>query len=280
MKFFTTFLLILLSISVSAQKVKKSKNEKTFYTTIVTLNDGTILNVLLGDLYDEERTELPGFIGQSLIKNDYFPLNIRFPYKDSENGEVKFLKFDDIHRIKVLNNEESLLEYERLIMKQLDRKNNWVDKNYSALVPILYEGKINMYGFTTFLCEKTNCMFANQEIFMKKPDSDFAIAPVDTDITILGVLAGRNRTFDSLIEIGKDCVSFKNYIEDLREQFKNKENRKTEEKMRKDTYEKIYEQAKLIKEYKESKDFLDSGKANYETNFWLKFIKEYEKNCQ
>lgn len=115
---------------------------------------------------------------------------------------------------------------------------------------------------------------------MKKPDSDFAIAPVDTDITILGVLAGRNRTFDSLIEIGKDCVSFKNYIEDLREQFKNKENRKTEEKMRKDTYEKIYEQAKLIKEYKESKDFLDSGKANYETNFWLKFIKEYEKNCQ
>jgi hypothetical protein len=260
--YFFTF--IILSIFINAQR--------SFVPVEITKSDGTTENVLLRDIYFPNTNSYMGIIKQSKNKS-IFEKEQKFEYKTSENSSIQKISYNDIQKIKVLDrNDDLILGFEKLNIKEVNRNGILSDKNYDAILPILYEGKMNIYGYNYLICSKNNiiseCRYFTTVIYVKNNKSDFAVMPVDID-KISGFNSGGmdDKFIQAFKYAGSDCAEFLKYINDLDKQLKTSDFKKKIKQDFKDYY-------------RNNSGNPNDIMAKYTLDFYKGIVSEYEKNCE
>lgn len=244
--------------------------QRSFVPVEITKSDGTKENVLLRDIYFPDSNSYMGIVKQSKNKS-IFEKEQKFEYKISENSPIQKISYNDIQKIKILNkNNDSILGFEKLNIKEVNRNGVVSDKNYDAILPILYEGKMNIYGYNYLICKNSissDCRYFTTVIYVKNNKSDFAVMPVDID-KISGFNSGGmdDKFIQAFKYAGSDCAEFSKYIDDLNKQLKNSDFKKKIKQDFKDYY-------------RNNRGNPNDIMARYTLDFYKGIIGEYEKNC-
>lgn len=95
---------------------------------------------------------------------------------------------------------------------------NKVLKNYDAFLPILYEGKINIYGYDYFICVNgsSGCSYNTTMLYIKNQADAIAYMPIDYDR--IGQFAWGSiskRFIAAFREVGRNCNNFQKYIDEI-----------------------------------------------------------------
>jgi len=274
---------LLIFSSFNAQNKKK---DAEFIPVEITKENGETENVLLRGVYSPRHESYVGVIGQSYKPNSMYPMNLHFEYKNIEDideesdkkPEIKKIKFNDLKKIRVLDYQQGdIVGYEKLKILEFDSDMKLGHKNYEILAPILYEGKINMYGFDLYI----NNFYMSTLIYLKKDGDPYAVMPIDYDRnSILKMKASSERFIKSLRQIGGKCTPFSNYIDELEKKFE-------KESVTKEMARGSWEYSKKVRnENKETnvplskrRRELDKGNHDYTVNYIQEVIDVYEKNC-
>lgn len=270
----------------SSFNAQKKKTDAEFIPVEITKENGETENVLLRGVYSPKHQSYAGVIGQSYKPNSFYPMNVYFQYKriediDEESDkkpEIKTITFNDLKKIRVLDyQQDDIVGYEKLKIIEFDSDMKPRHKNYEVLAPIIYEGKINMYGFDLYI----NNYYMSTLIYLKKDGDPYAVMPVDYDRnSILKMKASSDRFIASLRQIGGKCSPFSNYIDELEKKFE-------KESITKEMARGAWEYSKKVRKENKESDVplskrtkqLDKGNHDYAVNYIQDVIDAYEKNC-
>jgi len=279
-KLFTAISLVV-SIAVFSQKTDKNKSD--YAPVEITKSDGSKMTVLF------KRITLPSISTFKEVFGGNQNTNVKIEFKTSENGPTEKINSKDIVMLKILDkDQDEIIAFERLAIRQFDRNNVLKDIKQVLYMPQIYDGKISIYGEANFICQDTspsrkknnftNCEYVHSTFYLKNNDKQFAVAPLDIK------LFNTNRSFDNFVNAfkaaGKECSEFNTYLESFRRKMDDKQFQK-----------KIKEDAiSYRKEVKKKASELDLNKEGrlkyigeklffYEAQFYIGIVKEYEKNC-
>ncbi|GAB0157405.1 hypothetical protein CHRYSEOSP005_26800 [Chryseobacterium sp. Alg-005] len=259
---------------------KKSLEKRPFIPVELTKTDGTTEKILLRDIYFPKAEAFMGMISQnkseSVFKNEQ-----KFEYKVSEESEVQKINYNDIKKLKVIDKfDDEIVGYEKLNIKKVSKDNVVSDKNYDVLLPILYEGKINIYGYEYSVCTNNmGCMYVGTIMYIKNHKSDYAIMPVDIDEASFFNLGSLDEKFINAFKfVGGDCPDFIKYLDDLYIKMQSKDFRKQLKQDSKDVHNEAIEEAKSL-EKKDRFNYIAAKRSQFEVQRFIKIINEYEKNC-
>lgn len=95
---------------------------------------------------------------------------------------------------------------ERLKLKEINCRGERVDKEDGYFAPVLYDGKIKIYGSNIIECNTNGgeCIFMVTKFYLKNQNSADAIAPADYDI--ISIFNGGNmeeKMMDAFIKCRK-----------------------------------------------------------------------------
>lgn len=263
MKNFILFYFILFCYTINAQR--------PFVPVEITKSDGTTMNVLLRDIYFPDTNSYAGIIKQSKNKS-LFEKTQKFEYKTSENSSIEKIGYDEVKKIKILdNNNKNILGFEKLNIKNIDKKGVITDKSYDAIVPILFEGKkANVYGYDYLICKNSissDCRYFMTVIYIKNNNSDYAVMPMDIDqISAFQMGNLKEKIIYSFKYIGSDCPGFIEYLDDLDIKIHDR-------KLKKEVLQEF-------EDYHENNKGNGRGAiSNYTTHVYMYILKEYEKRC-
>lgn len=249
-----------------------SQSKKSdFIAAEIVKSDNTKINVLINKIYFPQNDS---FLGMESEKNNKEIRKKFFEYKIDENDEPLKIYLSDIKKITLKDKyNDDILGYENMKVKIIDDKNKINNQNYSLLLPLVREGKVNFYSFDLNVCNGSVCAYMFSNIFLKKPN-DEAVLQLE-----LGNQLFFQTFLNALKEIGKDCEGFQNYLNEITPLITSKEFKK---KFKNDLYD------LKTKKYKEIRNQYSSGKVHeiltnlqkkYYYDYVIGFLKEYEKNC-
>lgn len=212
--------LLLIFLFIISIKAQKHRNENDFIPVEITRENGEIEKVLMKGIYFPKTKSFQGMVAQSNTKHSIYPTDIVFEYKTSPETEVKKIAFSEVKKIKVKDKyEDEIVGYEKLKILELDSKMNLVHKNYVAMLPILYEGKINIYGYDHYLCynkSESSCSYNTTLLYLKRENDPYAIMPFDLDrVGILNFREVDERFVAGFRQAGGKCTNFSEYLDQL-----------------------------------------------------------------
>ena len=280
MKKILSLALLIFSITVFGQK--NSKNKGVYAPVEITKSDGSKMTVFL------KRITLPKLSNFKYVFGGNQNANVKIEYKTSENGSPEKMNSKDIVRFRFLDqDEEEIAAYERLHVKVFDKNNVLKDTKQVMYMPLVYEGKINVYGEANFLCQSSpnsnkivpgTCEYAYSTFYLKNNQENFAVTPLDIKIF------NKERTYDNFMNAykaaGKECSEFTAYLNNLRSKVEDKEFTR---KMR----DEAISYRKEVKKNSRDLDLNKEERVDYvgrklflqEAQFYVNIVKEYEKNC-
>jgi len=277
--------LLLIFLFIISIKAQKHRNENDFIPVEITRENGEVEKVLMKGIYFPKTKNFQGMVAQSNTKHSIYPTDIVFEYKTSPETEVKKIAFSEVKKIKVKDKyEDEIVGYEKLKILELDSKMNLVHKNYVAMLPILYEGKINIYGYDHYLCynkSESSCSYNTTLLYLKRENDPYAIMPFDLDrVGILNFREVDERFVAGFRQAGGKCTNFSEYLDQLYKKLDTEGFYTTLRKGYPEYMKKIRETAKNDDlKGKEKKKFIVKAKHDFILNYYINIIGEYEKNC-
>lgn len=272
--------LLFFAAGIFAQKTDKKKSD---YAPVEIIKaDGSKMTVLF------KRISLPSLSTFKYFFGGEQNTNVKIDYKTSENGPLEKMNSKDIVRFKILDDDYAeKASFERLHIKVFDKNNVLKDTKQVMYLPLIYEGKINLYGEANFICQaapgsnkvaKGTCEYAYSMFYLKNNQENFAVTPLDIKIF------NKERSLDNFANAfkvaGKDCPEFTKYLNDLRVRVYDKE---FQRKMRDDVIEYRKEVKKRSHEIEGNREdrteYIGREMLKYEAQLYINIIKEYEKNC-
>lgn len=273
--------LTLLSVNFSAQK----KNDE-FVKVEITKTDG---NVITGYLDRVKIPELSTF--QEMVSNangSIFNSATKIFVKPSPDGKPEKISSSEVSKIKFLDKfDDQINSVEKHKLMTFNSRNEVIDSKKQIVLPQIYEGKIDIYGYTTISCMQighakpapgtgTGCIYVTH-IYLKNKKENFFIRPLD--INVFDVSQSFDRFVAAFKAAGNSCPAFDKYLDDFRVKMDDKTLQKN---LRKDAIEKRkqYEKDSKQVEKKLRQQYIADRILEYDLQYYLGIIKEYEKNCQ
>lgn len=101
-------------------------------------------------------------------------------------------------------------------IKAINTKGEVVDKSHDSSQPILYDGKLQIYGSNIFASDKNLCRYSYSAFYIKNSKNDFGIMPIDFDrINIFNIGSIPEKMVEDFRFVGKDWPEFQNYLKTL-----------------------------------------------------------------
>lgn len=279
-----TFSLVFVVVQLFiAQKMKRDEN--SLISVQIIKEDGTQADGKMSGIYFPNKDSYAGMVAQSSAKYSIYSTDVQFKFTDDKTGIQESIPFTDLKKIKVLDDfEDEIIGYEKLKIQQFDKDMKLVPKDYEAFLPIMYEGKINIYGYDVFMCpsEYSNCTYATTMFYIKNQSDPIAYMPTDYDR--IGQLAWGSistRYIAAFRKAGEKCNNFQKYIDYI--ELKVKENG-----FIKTIYGDWNAEMKMFRAGAKAKNLrgpaFAKAKQNLQQQLYLRsyvgLIQEYEKNCK
>lgn len=271
----TKFILVLFCftfVKFFSQPYFGKHNTKDLPKVDFTLTDGyTVTGFLVG--YTYPNGTYPSFFNKDDIYN--------FIYKKTKTSDDEKFGANEVKSVKIYDDQDDVQSLiERLDMKYIDKNGEVNDKKKRSFEPLLYDGKIKIYGSNLKVCTATTCNYVYSKLYIRNAKDDFAVMPVDYDK--LGLFAGS--LYDKMAEAfkyaGRDCPEFQKYMTSLEVKFEDKAFKKELNAKFKDIRKKAYDEGKSRKlGYNGTQDLLGDYMLEAYLEFYGGIIREYEKNC-
>ncbi|WP_294241460.1 hypothetical protein [uncultured Chryseobacterium sp.] len=234
-------------------------------------NGSTVTGFLVGFTYPNGT--YPSFFNKDDIYN--------FIYKKTKTSKDEKFGADEVKTVKIYDEQDDVQSLiERLDMKYIDKNGQINDKRKRSFEPLLYDGKIRIYGSNLKICSGAVCNYVYSKLYIQNAKDDFAVMPVDFDK--LGVFAGS--LYDKMAEAfkyaGRDCPEFQKYMKSLEVKFEDKAFKKEMNAKFKDIRKKAYDEGKKQNlGHNGGQDLLGDYMLEAYVEFYGGIIREYEKNC-
>ncbi len=204
-----------------------------------------------------------------------------FIYKKTKTSEDEKFGADEVKSVKIYDEYGDVTSnIERLDMKYVDKDGKVNDKKKRSFQPLLYDGKIQIYGSNMKMCSTTVCNYVYSQLYIRNAKDDFAVMPVDYDK--LGLFAGS--LYEKMVEAfryaGRDCPEFQKYMDTFEAKIQDKDFKKALNAKFKDIRKKAFDEGKTNKlGHNATQDLLGDYMLKAYLEFYGGIIKEYEKNC-
>ncbi len=269
-KFLFFVLTFLLTVPVSAQK-----KEKDFPRAVFVKNDGSEMNVLFVAYTYPTQPYLRFLKGTDILN---------FEYKLTPEGKTEKIKSDELQLVRFIDQyEDEILGLEKLTMKAVNENGKISEKSMVSWQPLLYDGKIKIYGSNSFMCasDGNQCTYSLSKFYMKNAKDDYAVMPIDYDrLNLLNIWKADERFIEAFKLVGKNCENFNNYVDTVYGQFQDKAFRKKMTAEIKEARKRGFEEAKAEKlRFNASQERVGLRVQEFYLNLYMGIIKEYEKNC-
>lgn len=238
-----------------------------------TLMDGSKINGLFV-AYNYPNGSYPGFFDKNNIYS--------FEYKKTQESKTEKLVANDVKILKIFDeNGEVVNSIEKLNMKAVDKNGEASDKKKKSFQPLLYDGKIQIFGSNINMCTNSICNYAYSEFYIKNAKDDFAIMPVDYDkLNLLNVFSIYDKLVEAFRYAGRNCLDFQKYMDVFEAKIKDKSFRKKMTADVKETRKRAFDEAKAQKlGHNEIQEMIGLRMQEYYLNLYSGIISEYEKNC-
>lgn len=250
---------------------KKQMNEQPKAEFV--MEDGSKINGFF-IAYNYPNGSYPGFFDKNNIYS--------FEYKKTQSSSSEKLSAKDVKSLKLFDNDNDVVNaIEKLDMKYVDKNGKVEDKRKKSFQPLLYDGKIQIFGSNIDVCTNSICNYAYSEFYIRNAKDNFAVMPVDYDK--MGLFSGGS-LYDKMVQAfrytGRNCPDFQKYMDVFESKLEDKSFKKEINEKFKQVRKQAYEDAKKAG-YKHNKTQEVIG--DYMLRAYLEFyggiVKEYEKNC-
>lgn len=265
---------------------KKKRDANTEVAVQITRENGSEENGKMSGIYFPVTNSFAGMIAQSNSKYSLYSDDVKFEFINETTGETENIPFKDLKKIKVLDDfEDEIMGYEKLKIQEFDKDMKKIPKNYEAFLPILYEGKINLYGYDLMTCTGKNytfCTYNATMLYIKNQSDAIAYMPIDYDRIWQFAWGSISKRFIAAFrEGGNNCQNFQNYLNDVENKIEENGYASTLFVNWKNDMKTFRTEAKK-QNLKGSK--FTSAKQKMQQQLFIKpymgLIKEYEKNCK
>lgn len=204
-----------------------------------------------------------------------------FVYKKTKSSEDEKFGANDVKSVKIYDDYDDVTNVmERLDMKYVDKDGEVTDKKKRAFQPLLYDGKIQIFGSNLKVCRGAICNYVYSKFYIKNVKDDFAVMPVDYDK--MGLFAGS--LYDKMVEAfkyaGRNCPEFQKYMDNFQAKLEDKNFKKEINARFKGVRKQAYEDGKKANlGYNGTEDLIGKYMLQAYLEFYSGIIKEYEKNC-
>ena len=202
------FYLCIFSVHTFAQQYYGRKTTKELPKVEFTLADGSKVDGFFV-AYTYPNGAYPGFFDKDDIYN--------FVYKKTKSSSDEKFGANDVKLVRIFDDGDDVTSaIERLDMKYIDKNGVVTDKKKRSFQPLLYDGKIQIFGSNLTICTGAACNYVYSKIYIKNAKDDFAVMPVDYDK--MGLFAGS--LYDKMVEAlkyaGRNCPEFQKYMDDFK----------------------------------------------------------------
>ena len=268
-------LLCIISIRAYSQKQYYGKKEMKDQPKVeFTLEDGSKINGLFVG-YNYPNGTYPGFFD----KDDIYS----FEYKKTESSSSEKIGAKDVKIVKIFDDYGDMVNMiERLDMKFVNKKGVANDKNNRSFQPLIYDGKIQIFGSNIQICvQNSACNYAYSALYLRNKKDDFAIMPIDYDkLSLLNVFSVYDKLVEALRYAGRDCQEFQKYMNLFEAKIKDKSFRKQLNATYKENKKLAIDEGKKNNlTYSETQELLGDKMLAFYIDLYGGVIKEYEKNC-
>ncbi|MFN4363666.1 hypothetical protein [Chryseobacterium hispalense] len=269
---FLPFLFCLIFAKSFSQSYYGKQQVKDLPKAEFLLADGSTVNGFLVG-YTYPNGTYPGFFDKDDIYN--------FIYKKTKTSEDEKFGADEVKSVKIYDEHDDVTSaIERLDMKYVDKDGKVNDKKKRSFQPLLYDGKIQIYGSNMKMCSVASCNYIYSQLYIRNAKDDFAVMPVDYDK--LGLFAGS--LYEKMVEAfryaGRDCPDFQKYMDTFEAKLNDKDFKKSLNAKFKDIRKQAFDEGKKNKlGHNATQDLLGDYMMQAYLEFYGGIIKEYEKNC-
>lgn len=215
----------------------------------------------------------PGFFDKDDIYN--------FVYKKTKTSADEKFGANEVKLVKIYDDHDDVVNaIERLNMKYIDKNGQVSDKKKRSFQPLLYDGKLQIFGSNLTICTGAACNYVYSKIYIKNAKDDFAVMPVDYDK--MGLFAGS--LYDKMVEAfkyaGRNCPEFQKYMDNFQSKLDDKDFKKQINERFKGVRKKAYEDGKSAKlGYNGTQELIGQYMLQAYLDFYGGIVREYEKNC-
>lgn len=266
------FLFCAVCIKLFSQPYYGKQNTKDLPKAEFLLANGSTVNAFFVG-YTYPNGTYPGFFDKDDIYN--------FIYKKTKTSEDEKFGADEVKMLKIYDEHDDVTStIERLDMKYINKDGKVNDKRKRSFQPLLYDGKIQIYGSNMKMCSTVSCNYVYSQLYIRNAKDEFAVMPVDYDK--LGLFAGS--LYEKMVEAfryaGRDCQEFQKYMDTFEAKIQDKEFKKTMNAKFKDIRKKAFDEGKKDKlGHNATQELLGDYMLQAYLEFYGGIIKEYEKNC-
>lgn len=266
------FLFCAVCIKLFSQTYYGKQNIKDLPKAEFLLANGSTVNAFFVD-YKYPNGTYPGFFDKDDIYN--------FIYKKTKTSEDEKFGADEVKILKIYDEHDDVTStIERLDMKYIDKDGKVNDKRKRSFQPLLYDGKIQIYGSNMKACSTASCNYIYSQLYIRNAKDDFAVMPVDYDK--MGLFAGS--LYEKMVEAfryaGRNCPEFQKYMDTFEAKVQDKEFKKMLNAKFKDIRKQAFDEGKKNKlGHNATQDLLGDYMFEAYLEFYGGIIKEYEKNC-
>jgi len=270
----TKKLLIAISVITSITTFSQKK-ENTYPKAEFTLENGSKMSALFV-AYTYPNGSYPSFFD----KDDIYS----FEYKTAPEAKTEKIGAKEVKAMKIYDeNGDFVNGIERLDLKAINSNGELVDKRKRSFQPLLYDGKIQIFGSNMFMCQgnlKAACTYVYSMFYIRNSKDDFAIMPVDYDrINLFNFGSAEEKMIGAFRIVGKNCENFNQYLSFLEKKLEDKEFRKKFKEEYKKVRTDSFEEAKSSGKKGNFQNILGENMLRYYLNFYSGIVKEYEKSC-
>lgn len=258
---------------IYSQQYYGKKQDKEQPKAEFVMEDGSKINGFFVG-YNYPNGTYPGFFDKDNIYS--------FEYKKTQSSSAEKLSAKDVKSLKIFDDHDDVTSaIERLDMKYVDKNGKVEDKRKRSFQPLLYDGKIQIFGSNIDICTNSICNYAYSEFYIRNAKDDFALMPVDYDkMSLFSIGSMYDRMVQSFRYAGRNCPDFQKYMDVFEAKLEEKSFRKEINERFKQARKQAYDDAKK-QGYKHNRTQQVIG--DYMLRAYLEFyagiIKEYEKNC-
>lgn len=139
----------------------------------------------------------------------------KFEYKLGPEGKLLKVDASELQKVKFLDEfEDERLGLERLKLKAVNDKGVVDDKAYNSWQPLLYDGKIKIYGSNLYSCSGSICTFVFSKFYHRNERDDFAVMPIDFDrLNLLNLCKMDEKRVEAFRLVGKGGPEFNKYLD-------------------------------------------------------------------
>lgn len=228
------------------------------------------------------------FVGYTYPNGNFFSnfatSNIyNFEFKQTADSKTEKIDAKNVKSLTIFDESGDIAtKIDKLDLKAINTKGEVVDKSRDSFQPILYDGKLQIYGSNIFACDKNLCRYSYSAFYIKNSKDDFGIMPIDFDrINIFNIGSIPEKMVEAFRFVGKDCPEFQNYLKTLQSKVVEKSFQKEMKENYKTLSNKANDDAKKSgRGFGKSQELFGDYMLEYYLNFYKGIVMEYEKNCK